>query len=877
MDGKDLTRQYLLDNFSDNENTITNDNKKIINNSRRYIKKLKDSPTLRNFKNSIKNIYEQNGGRSWYDYFNDIYAEEKEKFKKKKNVALEVANKEFDRAKGDAKVAKGIVKKEFDRVKEGFEEKKKIARGIIAKEYNRAKEDAKAAKEIALKEYNIGKERVNEEYGKFNDHLSETSRNASESYNNFRNSFSDNLRNTSRNASESYKNFRNSFSDNLRNTYKNAKDSLNKYRKSPKSLNGSSIIDNLKNKALALVNKHANSLKEEVSNKLEKEIENAAVKLSGGFKSKIKKILGGKTNELYNYAKQNNKTDKLPNAIGKMILTYGKKIGEKSIVKFGGKLTSFIEQEIGGKINKFGNKLGGELNSLINKHIDYYNNKLNRISNMYADKYTSKYNNLMRQIDFRDRYLNKKSMIGGKKKEENNTEGGYSELRYSPNLSSEELISLVHDHADLKKKVGGIDNNLLKLLTKSKNKLNEIKGGSIDTIKSIFRDLLIQRRILMDELVNLELKYNSIENKNVLEDSNELYQLDKEFRNMADNLGISFDLDELTKKSFLNNRQLTLAFDTLGDLIKSLNCRLNNQNQLGGNNPFSYELFISESKIQLGGSNSHQAVQQQINEACDNYLKLIEIIKIHEDAILGLEVKKNTVLLEKIQIYINKLIEIIRNIHIFNSRFTNKIPQDEIDIIEYQISIYNKDFKSKEDELNELVKFNSTNQSGGSPGDINSQIVEYYTHLVNYYYYMITENTDLSKEEKLPYLKCLIKLCYYFKNEIRGEFMVLGPKLESLANKIMKMNIDDTKNTNLQSNESFLTGYTYDDLIEWINPIPYYIYTIDINKSISKLKSLNWVPQRTAHFSNVPYCRNLLPNSFDEQKERETERFQDQP
>jgi len=84
MDGKDLTRQYLLDNFSDNENTITNDNKKIINNSRRYIKKLKDSPTLRNFKNSIKNIYEQNGGRSWYDYFNDIYAEEKEKFKKRK-------------------------------------------------------------------------------------------------------------------------------------------------------------------------------------------------------------------------------------------------------------------------------------------------------------------------------------------------------------------------------------------------------------------------------------------------------------------------------------------------------------------------------------------------------------------------------------------------------------------------------------------------------------------------------------------------------------------------------------------------------------------------------------------------------------------------
>ena len=69
----------------------------------------------------------------------------------------------------------------------------------------------------------------------------------------------------------------------------------------------------------------------------------------------------------------------------------------------------------------------------------------------------------------------------------------------------------------------------------------------------------------MDELVDLELKFNSIEKKNVLEDANELYQLDKQFRNKADNLEIGFELDENTKKVFMNNRELKLANDTLGD------------------------------------------------------------------------------------------------------------------------------------------------------------------------------------------------------------------------------------------------------------------------------------------------------------------------
>jgi len=762
MDGKDLTRLFLLNNYSDDLDTTNSGIKNInllkkqksdiniikstIKKNKRYIKKLKESPTIKNYRKSMYqlkqndsnkqninlinqelNINKQIGG---YDdeenqdgsgWWSDTHSNLKNYYKDFKSNLNEGFN--------DTKTK---LKDQYKKTGESFDKKYKKTKGYISE----GRQDFKNNFKVLKNQYNG----MHEEY----DYHALKRKQAREGT-------PDSVESTPELDKWDLENPK------WAAFYKKAREKgWGKYfggsdsecsRESCSSHKGSGIsgVSNI----LSKVSNHVNIKK--LTENVEDEINKHAEKLGKTQKGLLKGLLGGKTKELYNYAITNNKIDTFPQAIGKMILTYGKKHGQKSIMKFGGNLKSLIENEIGGNINQFGDKLGGEVREIINKHIDNFNNKLNKISNMYADKYPSKYNNLMRKLDFKPD-LNNLMKGGGN--------GGSNTLRYSPDLSANDMISLKIDHSDIKKNINLIDKKIKKLLKGGKKEL--LSGGSdkIDKIKIKFREYLIKRRILLDELVDLELKFNSVEEKDVLEDSNTLYRLDHEFRNVADNLGVGFNLDENTKKAFLNNRQLKLANDTLGDLSKSLNRKLNKQ--LGGKNIFSYELFISESKIQTGGA-SQVVVQEQIDRVCENYLKLVEIFKMNENDILGLNVEKNAELLEKLQIFVNKINEIIRNIHIFNSRFTNKVPQEEIDVIAHQMTIYEKDFDSNKKELDELVKFKINSQSGGALNI--DDIKKFYSRIMIHFCVLIIETGNIN------YKKCLLKVIQYLLVSIRKELI----------------------------------------------------------------------------------------------------------
>jgi hypothetical protein len=86
MDGKDLTRLFLLNNYSDDLDTtdsgIKNNNlvkkqksdvniiKSNINKSRRYIKKLKESPTIKNYRKSMYQLKQSGGDTSTLELSN---------------------------------------------------------------------------------------------------------------------------------------------------------------------------------------------------------------------------------------------------------------------------------------------------------------------------------------------------------------------------------------------------------------------------------------------------------------------------------------------------------------------------------------------------------------------------------------------------------------------------------------------------------------------------------------------------------------------------------------------------------------------------------------------------------------------------------------
>ena len=760
MDGKDLTRLFLLNNYSDDLDTtdygMKNNNlvkkqksdiniiKSNINKSRRYIKKLKESPTIKNYRKSMYQLKQSGGyeeeedqeGSGWRDDF-------------------------YNRVKGTYSNASDSFKKHYKNAKQGIKEYESYGQDLYKNAKEGIKSDIEGYNSYGKKLYRDAKQGIKDDVKKNVDILKNyySDMNKEDEYHKLKRK---QAREGSRDHWESTEELDKLDEENPKWAafYKKARESgYGKYlggtdsecsRDSCDSHKGAGLLDFAK-KAQELVGKVDVKKLTGDAEEMKKKIAESAKKLEEN-KNILKGLFGGKTKELYNYAKTNNKMKIFPQAVGKMILTYGKKHGQKSVMKFGGKLKSLIENEIGGNIDQFGDKLGGEIKEIINKHVDDYNNKLVKIANMYADKYPSKYNNLMRNIDFKTDLNN--VMKGGNSKA----------LQYSPNLSADDMISLKIDHSDIKKNINLLDHKIKKLLKGGKKEI--LSGGSkkIKKIKNKFRELLIQRRILIDELVDLELKFNSIEKKDVLEDSNQLYQIDREFRNMADNLGMGFDLDENTKKAFMNNRQLKLANDTLGDLNKALNRIL--KKQFGGKNIFSYELFISESKVQTGGgsSSSKAEVQKQIDRVCENYLKLIEVFKMNENAILGLNVESNAELLEKIQIFVNKINEIIRNIHIFNSRFTNKVSQEEINVIAYQMSVYEKEFDSNEKELNELVKFNVNSQSGGAlPYEL---IKDVYLSIIYKCCLLIKNNNN----NNLEYKKCLLKIIQYFLTNAPGEW-----------------------------------------------------------------------------------------------------------
>jgi len=648
--------------------------------SKRYIKKLKNSPTIRNYKNSFKNLNQTGGGV--YDTY----------------------------------------KKYKDKLKEKY------------KNYRNQLEDDVKSNYSSLKEKGI----------------------------------------------EKYKNYRNQLEDDVKSNYSSLKEKgIEKYK---------NYRDQLEEDVNSRANSFSNYLAKQNKkmstggnyNELVGGIDAYAKNLSNKYKKEFKNKLDNKIKELHQYSINNNLEAGLPTAIGKLVLTYGKKQGEHSVDKLGGKIKMKFEEKLGDNLADIGNKLGGKLSDIIKDHVKNYNTKLNTISNTYADKYSSKYNDLMRSIDYSGKYFKKDSELKGGLNSETISD-------YSNNLTEDEMVSLKMDHNEIITKIKNIDSVIKQLLKDAKSNTISKNDG-----KDKFKDLLIKRRLLIDTLMNLELKYNSIEQNQVLNDANEKYQMDSYFRSKAKKYGIGFELDDNMKGAFLMNRKLQIAHDTLGDFNKLLSKKLHKQS---GGAIFSYEVFISESNIQNGGA-SKERVMEKINTLGEGYLELIEELKEKQNQILGLDSSNNNKLLEQLLNNVNKINEIVRNIHIFNSRFTNNINQGEIDAISKELDKYEDMYSKYKKDIKVLIS-NSV-IDGGDGTNVNTlkpdddSIIDFYSYYVLYYIFRIFNN-DNDINDRIKSKKCLLNIIIYSFTELNPGWndKEKGNKLVNLK-KLLKLRSDES-------------------------------------------------------------------------------------
>jgi hypothetical protein len=171
-------------------------------------------------------------------------------------------------------------------------------------------------------------------------------------------------------------------------------------------------------------------------------------------------------------------------------------------------------------IDLYGNKLikkisrgGIAINSsIISNYANDIKTKLEKLKKPVANKVLKHINDLSSLAtkfkDENDKLVDKVTynLNNQKEKLKKLTKGGTSELDspfYSPSLTEDELNLLKNDYMKIIRNIKKIDKSL-------QNIIKEVNDNNLSKYNKKFKDLIIRRRILMESVKDLEMKYNSV-------------------------------------------------------------------------------------------------------------------------------------------------------------------------------------------------------------------------------------------------------------------------------------------------------------------------------------------------------------------------------
>jgi len=455
-------------------------------------------------------------------------------------------------------------------------------------------------------------------------------------------------------------------------------------------------------------------------------------KFSGGshdidmneFYSSLYDINGGKT-ELALKTKQYLE-DNLSNSID--VKVKAKNYIFNKLSEYNDKLKGASQKYISKKLN------GGLLdNSKIYDSIEAHNqqvyNKVTKIVNKKLDKYYNNYQKIkggnaktmFKNIveDLKDKALQKlkKDIKKGVIIKQNNFKGGYidsdndddvdseieSDFKNGANLDKHQLEKLKEEYDQIVSEIKNIDDTIDNIIEKTNE--NNIKEHNIK-----FNDLIIRRRILLESIKSMEMKYNSIHRDidNRLDNAIDLIREDKLKREMGGKKGLEFEISDIIKEVFELNLKLSSANDTLLDFIKLLDEKLDVNTLSGGLPNYNFHIGneLKSNNLNQNGGMSKESVIEKLKDVAEKYIELVTKIKEKENFILGLP-HLNQMIIEELKEYVIDLDTIIKKIHVLNTRFTNpKITNDIINkILDKLYEIDNK-YNKYAGRLKTLLKVN---------------------------------------------------------------------------------------------------------------------------------------------------------------------------
>jgi hypothetical protein len=324
-----------------------------------------------------------------------------------------------------------------------------------------------------------------------------------------------------------------------------------------------------------LINKHLNNQPDEkineeyktlvgagMSSLLKKHIKKIAAKASTKYKEKAKKYLKKKLSELGDKAK-----DHLTKTIDKHLSSNDINSGVEDASHNGGLLSYYMD--------------GGRKKSKNKKRKSSKKKRKSSKKKRKSSKKQMKEDEEEEEADVEaEEAEGEAEEVEGEEEEESS--GGYNmlggtdtstELNYSNQLSDEELQNLKKDYNEIINNIQSLDNSL-------KNLINSVNSSNQKESNYVFKDLIIKRRILMESIKDLEMKYNSIKSDKHerLDNAIGLIRKDKLIREAGKEKGLQFTMDDNVKQVFNTNMQLKGASDSLGDLTKLLQSKLHVQN-----------------------------------------------------------------------------------------------------------------------------------------------------------------------------------------------------------------------------------------------------------------------------------------------------------
>jgi hypothetical protein len=429
-------------------------------------------------------------------------------------------------------------------------------------------------------------------------------------------------------------------------------------------------------------------------------------KFSGGshdidmneFYSSLYDINGGNT-ELALKTKQYLE-DNLSNSIGNVKVKAKKYIFNK-LSEYNDKLKGASQKYISQKLDQFN---GGLLdNSKIYDTVDLHNQKVYNNVTKIVDKKLDKYYDIYKKIKGGNTKSNFKNIVENLKdkalqklkkdfkkgvinRKERNFRGGYidtdsdddvdseieSEFNNGANLDKNQLEKIKENYDQLVIDIKNIDNEIDNIIEKTNE--NNIKEHNIT-----FNDLIIKRRILLESVKAIEMKYNSIHRDidNRLDHAIDLIREDKLKRELGGKKGLDFEIDDIIKEVFELNLKLSSANDTLLDFIKLLDEKLDVHTLRGGFPKYNFYIGNELQNNNFIGGASKESTIEKLKDVAEKYIELVTKLKEKENFILGLP-HLNQMIIEELKEYVIDLDTIIKKIHVLNTRFTNPKIKDDI-------------------------------------------------------------------------------------------------------------------------------------------------------------------------------------------------------